>query len=141
MTTFPLSRCALAPLAVNGSAILTISTAVMTTEGTPICSRVSFSARQFITVASIPMLSALVLSILPLERPRQKFPPPITMPISAPISRQVLILLHTVSTIWKSIPVPLSPASTSPESLSSILLKAGSIYKSTPSVSFHIILQ
>ena len=59
-----------------------ISMAVCTRTGMPFCSHTSATARQFITVASMPMWSARVRSMAPplFLAPRQKLPPPTTRP-------------------------------------------------------------
>ena len=78
---FPSSMARRASLRVKGCATWGMVMEVNTSVGTPSCSSLSETARAFITVASMPILSARVRSILPLERPRQKLPPPTTMPI------------------------------------------------------------
>ena len=55
ITTRPFSRCRMARSGIYGSATWPIVIAVWTRVGTPTCSRKSCSARQFITVPSMPM--------------------------------------------------------------------------------------
>ncbi len=52
---------------------------------------------QFMAVASIPMWSARVRSMLPSPSltPRQKLPPPMTIPTCTPMSTHCLITSHT----------------------------------------------
>ena len=66
------------------------------------------------TVASIPILSARVRSILPLVRPRQKLPPPTTMPIWTPRSYAFFTPPQMASMAASSKPMPFSPPSASP---------------------------
>ena len=112
--------------------MLGIGTADKTRASIPRRIKDSCKASEFITVASIPMLSARVLSISPLERPRQKLPPPTTIPTSTPAFAISLTAPQTLLTILKSKPCFFSPASTSPLSFKSTLLNFGSI-KSAPS--------
>ena len=74
------------------------------------------SVEQFIAVASIPIRSALTRSTFPAPSltPRQKLPPPITMPICAPRSMHFLTLSHTELTKSNSYPLPFFPARASP---------------------------
>ena len=65
-------------------------------------------------VASIPIWSALFLSMVSLVRPLQKLPPPITIPICRPSSAIVLICFATSITVASSNPVFFSPARASP---------------------------
>lgn len=76
---------------------------------------------QFIIVASIPIWSALVLSIFSLERPLQKLPPPITIPISLPSADTFLTCPAIASTVASSKPVFFSPARASPLNFNIIL--------------------
>ena len=69
---------------------------------------------QFITVASIPIWSAFVRSIFSLERPLQKFPPPMTIPTWIPSSTRLFTCFATPTTVASSKPVPFSPARASP---------------------------
>ena len=87
MTTRPFSRWRVARCRMYGSAIRFISIAVCTRTGTPRCSSASASASALIVVASMPIWSARVRSILPPPSltPRQKLPPPTTTPISQPL--------------------------------------------------------
>ncbi|CPU63935.1 Uncharacterised protein [Mycobacteroides abscessus] len=55
MTTRPFSRCRIARSGMYGSATWPIAMAVCTRVFTPACSRKSWSARQFMTVPSMPM--------------------------------------------------------------------------------------
>ena len=122
MTTRPFCRWRTALSFTKSSAMDGIESALCTLAGTPICSSTSQSANAFITVASIPMWSARLLSMLPLLRPRQKFPPPTTMASSTPSSVHFLMLSQIFVATSKSIPMPFSPASASPESLSKMRL-------------------
>lgn len=79
-----LFRCEIARLRIYGSAICCMLIAVCTRTSNPSDSSISATANAFIVVASIPMWSALVRSIFSLERPRQKLPPPTTIPICTP---------------------------------------------------------
>ena len=110
-----------------GSAMDCISTAVCTRTGMPFCSQTSATARQFITVASMPMWSARVRSILPpaFLAPRQKLPPPMTMPTWTPMSTHSLMTSQTWPMTSKSRPVPLSPDRASPLIFSSTRLYTG----------------
>ena len=72
---------------------------------------------QFITVASIPIWSAFVRSIVSLVLPLQKFPPPITIPTCVPLSTICLTCFATSMTVASSKPWCLSPASASPLNL------------------------
>ena len=67
--------------------------AVCTLTSRPQFSRPSATASAFIAVASIPIWSALVLSIAPLDLPLQKLPPPTTIPTSTPASTHFFMLL------------------------------------------------
>ena len=80
-TILPLSSAAMALSLVKHSATWGMKELVITTASAPCWCRASLTASAFITVASIPILSASMRSILPLERPRQKLPPPTTMAI------------------------------------------------------------
>ena len=63
MTILPSSKCRIAFLKINGSAKETMLRAVCTRTGTPRCSMASIMAKEFMTVASIPIWSAVVRSI------------------------------------------------------------------------------
>ena len=82
------------------------------------------------TVASMPMWSARVRSMLPLERPRQKLPPPTTMATSTPISTSSFTGLQMLSTVSKSMPWPALPARDSPLSFKSTRLYFATIENS-----------
>ena len=69
---------------------------------------------QFITVASMPIWSAFTRSISLLVRPRQKFPPPVTIPTSTPASTEIFTCLATSLTAVSSNPVFFGPARASP---------------------------
>ena len=60
--------------------------ALITRVGTPICSRASESARELMTVASMPMWSAVTRSMFwaAAATPRKILPPPTTTPIWTP---------------------------------------------------------
>ena len=103
---------------VKGSATWGMTALVITTAGTPAWRRASFRARAFITVASMPILSASMRSILPLERPRQKLPPPTTMPIWAPARYAWAMPPQMPAMTPSSKPEPLAPARASPLTLS-----------------------
>ena len=85
MTMRPSSKCRSALRRMNGSATLIMFSAVCTRTGTPRCSMASCMASELMTVASMPMWSAVVRSMLVPCLPRQKLPPPSTMPTSTPI--------------------------------------------------------
>ena len=85
----------------------------------------SIMAREFITVASMPIWSAVVLSIFVPCLPRQKLPPPITKPTSTPMLWICTICSTTGAiTSWLR-PKRWSPARASPESFNKILLYLG----------------
>ena len=86
----------------------------MTTASTPCWRSASLTASAFMTVASMPILSASMRSILPLERPRQKLPPPTTMAIWVPKSCAALMPAQMEAMVSSSKPVPLGPESASP---------------------------
>ena len=65
-------------------------------------------------VASMPILSAQVRSISPLERPRQKLPPPTTTPIWVPRVWASRIPSQMARIATSSNPAPFSPARASP---------------------------
>ena len=93
-----------------------MSTAVITRALAPICLNTSHTARQFIAVASMPIRSALTRSTFPAPSftPRQKLPPPMTMPTCTPCSTQLFTVRQTRVTKSKSKPVFFSPARASP---------------------------
>ena len=76
------------------------------------------------TVANIPIWSPATLSIPALFNfsPRKRFPPPITIPISAPISLQDLTEAAISFRIFGSIPCSSFPATDSPLNFTSTLL-------------------
>ena len=121
-TILPDSSAAMALSLVNTSATWGMKELVMTTAGTPCWRRASLTASAFITVASMPILSASMRSILPLERPRQKLPPPTTMPIWAPRSWAALMPAQMEAMVSSSKPVPLGPERASPLTFSRIRL-------------------
>ena len=85
---------------------------------------------QFMTVASIPMESAFVRSMVSLLLPRQKLPPPMTIATCVPPSTSVLICFATSMQVASSKPVFFSPAKASPLNFNKILayvLKATSL--------------
>ena len=80
------------------------SNGVRTAVFIPTYLNISDTYIQFITVASIPIWSALVRSIVSLVRPRQKLPPPITIPTSVPLSVSCLTCFATSITVASSNP-------------------------------------
>ena len=124
MTTLPDLRYSIALSVLYLSPTPWISTAVSTFASPPDWRRTSANARQFIAVASIPIRSAETRSTWPAPSltPRQKLPPPTTMPTSTPIWVHLLTVSQTFDMKSKSKPVFLSPASASPLILISILL-------------------
>ena len=125
MTMRPSSKCRSALRRMNGSATLIMFSAVCTRTGTPRCSMASCMASELMTVASMPMWSAVVRSMLVPCLPRQKLPPPMTMPTSTPIACTRMSWSTTPAMIFSSRPKPASPASASPESFKMILLYLG----------------
>ena len=121
-TILPASSSAIALSLRKVSATCGMAELVITTAGTPCWRRASLTAMAFITVASIPILSASMRSILPEERPRQKLPPPTTMPICAPRSYAALMPAQIEAMVASSKPVPFSPESASPETFKRIRL-------------------
>ena len=119
-TTRPFSRCRTARRRMNGSATVRISMAVSTRVTAPWRSRASDSASAFMTVASMPMLSAVARSMprALAASPRKMLPPPMTTATSTP-SR---CTSTTSCAIWSatggSMPYERSPMSASPDSLS-----------------------
>ena len=75
-------------------------------------------------VASIPMWSARVRLLIPRPsfKPRQKLPPPTTMPTCTPSPAQRATTSHTLSMTSKSKPRPASPPSASPLTFNSTRL-------------------
>src|ERR1043166_7337620 len=121
MTIRPFSRCRTARRRMYGSANSSIRIAVMTRVSIPLRSSTSCTANALITLPSIPMESAATRSIPVFERiePRTMLPPPITRPSAAPVPTTETTSSARRLTVSKSYPNPLSPASASPESLSS----------------------
>ena len=76
---------------------------------------------QFITVASIPIWSAFVRSIVSLVLPLQKLPPPVTIATWMPSSTSCFTCFATPMQVASSNPVFFSPASASPLSFNNIL--------------------
>ena len=114
MAILPSAMAFRASLRVKAGATCGMVMEVNTSVSTPSCSSLSETASAFITVASIPILSARVRSILPLERPRQKLPPPTTMPICTPRSWAFFTPPQIASMVGSSKPVPFSPPRASP---------------------------
>ncbi len=84
--------------------------------------KISETYMQFITVANMPIWSAFVRSIFSLVRPRQKLPPPVTIPTSIPASTSSLTCLATPRHVASSNPVLFGPARASPLNFNKILL-------------------
>jgi hypothetical protein len=86
MTTRPASSSRTAASRSNDSPTWPMLTAVWTCAGMPALTRASFNARAFITVASMPIESAVARSMpdrAPVA-PRNRLPPPTTMPTCTP---------------------------------------------------------
>src|SRR5260221_8926293 len=94
--------------------------ALITRVCVPICSRASCSARALITVASMPMWSAVTRSIFraAAATPRKKLPPPTTTPTWMPARATSATSIANAFTRSASIPNFSSPAITSPLSFS-----------------------
>ena len=132
ITILLFSKCLTAFLLIYGSAICLISIAVCTLVGMPLDSNASCNASELITVASIPIWSAVVLSIpIPL-RPLQKLPPPTTIEISVPRLKASQIRSVMEPSVSVSIPVFCCPANASPLSFSKTLLYLGVILYVSP---------
>src|SRR5581483_822667 len=104
-----------------------ISMAESTRVETPSFSSASCSARLLITVASMPMVSALARS-MPISlatAPRKILPPPTTSARSQPSSLTSLISWAKALTVAPSMPKLLTPAKTSPVTLRMIRLYFG----------------
>src|SRR6266550_729022 len=94
---------------------------------TPNFSRASWSARLLMTVASIPIVSALARSI-PISlaiAPRKILPPPMTKASSQPSSFTSLISCANAFTVLPSMPKSRGPANTSPVTLRMMRLYLG----------------
>ena len=102
ITTRPFSRCRIAFRRMKGSAICRISIAVCSRVGTPIDSSVSWNASELMTVASIPIWSAVTRSISLPCRPRQMFPPPMITQTSMPMRTSSATCAATFFTMEKS---------------------------------------
>ena len=98
--------------------------AVKTWAFCPIFSSAELNAKLLITVASMPIWSPFTRST-PLEiplNPRNMFPPPMTIPISMPMSAISLICVAYSAILFSSMPYCFSPMSDSPLSFRRILL-------------------
>src|SRR5580704_10287496 len=98
--------------------------ALITRVYTPICSRASCSARELMTVASMPMWSAVTRSIFwaAAATPRKILPPPTTRPTCTPVAATAATSPASSLTRAASIPKAAPPASASPLSLSRMRL-------------------
>lgn len=127
ITTLPSSKCFTALSRTNVSATCSMQRADITFTSSPMLSRMSCKPSELITVASIPILSALVLSISPLDLPLQKLPPPTTIATSTPLSTKSLTGATIFAAVSKLIPKRSSPAKDSPLSFKRTLLYLGVI--------------
>src|SRR5215472_4091824 len=128
ITTRPFSRCRTARRRIYGSHIACIATADNTRVLTPACSSAFCRASALITVASMPIWSAVERSIprRSYSLPRIKLPAPITIASSTPSALISLISSAMVASASRSTPLFwLAGASASPESFSRTRLKRG----------------
>src|ERR1039457_6170 len=94
--TRPFSRWRRARRRMYGSATSCISMALMTRVCTPICSKASCNDRELMTVASMPMWSAVTRSMFwaAAAMPRKILPPPTTSPICTPAAAEDIAAAH-----------------------------------------------
>src|ERR1035441_3912105 len=126
ITMRPFSRCRMARRRIYGSATWRISMALITRVETPACSSASESARELMTVASMPMWSAVTRSIFcaAAATPRKILPPPTTTAISMPAAATSATSRAKPLTFSESMPNDAAPANTSPLSFSRMRLRA-----------------
>src|ERR1035438_4063491 len=122
--TRPFSRWRRARRRMYGSATSCISMALMTRVCTPICSKASCNDRELMTVASMPMWSAVTRSMFwaAAAMPRKILPPPTTSPIWTPAAATAATSAASSLTRAALMPKAAPPASASPLSLSTIRL-------------------
>src|SRR6478736_6613578 len=120
ITTRPFSMWRMARRGMYASATWPMVMALCTRVSTPACSRKSCSARQFMTVPSMPMYSARARSrpFWASSAPRKKLPPPQTMATCTPSATAAAISAATRRTTPASRPID-PPPNASPDSFSS----------------------